>query len=115
MFKHLRLKNLTLVTALVLMSLLSSLTSTDASSAEMTFQLAKGLNGISVPFVNSGISDAEGLCQNIQNCESVLYWDAVTQKFVTHTSGSADSDFPVVTKKFISRASLWYTRRHERN
>ena len=58
-----------------------------------TFNLLPGLNGISLPFEGTGISDAEGLCQSIPYCESVSYWDAPTQKFVTHKKGSVENSF----------------------
>jgi PKD repeat protein len=67
----------------------------DAFSAEMTFNLPPGLNGISLPFEGTGITDAEELCQSISYCESVSYWDAQTQKFVIHKSASSENNFSV--------------------
>ncbi len=65
----------------------------NAFTADMTFNLVQGLNGISLPFENTGITDAEGLCLSIPFCESVSYWDAQTQKFVTHKKGSTENNF----------------------
>ncbi|MBI4684009.1 MAG: PKD domain-containing protein [Nitrospirae bacterium] len=59
----------------------------------MTFNLLKGVNGISLPFANTGISDAEGLCRSIPYCESVAYWDVQGQAFVTHNINSAENNF----------------------
>jgi PKD repeat protein/flagellar hook assembly protein FlgD len=67
----------------------------DTLAAEMTFNLVEGFNGISLPFGNSGITNAEKLCQSIPYCESVSYWDAPTQKFVTYLKGSSENNFPV--------------------
>ncbi len=74
--------------------LLSSIKS--AFAAEMTFNLLQGLNGISLPFENTGITDAEQLCQSISNCDSVSYWDASTQKFISYKSGAIENNFPVI-------------------
>ena len=68
----------------------------NAIAADMTFQLAQGLNGISLPFENTGITDAAQLCEAIPYCESTSYWDAPTQKFATHVKGSSENNFPLV-------------------
>jgi PKD repeat protein len=68
----------------------------NAIAADMTFQLAQGLNGISLPFENTGITDAAQLCEAISYCESTSYWDASTQKFATHVKGSSENNFPLV-------------------
>jgi PKD repeat protein len=62
---------------------------------EITFNLVHGLNGISLPFENTGIQDAEGLCQSISNCVSVSNWDAQAQSFVTHNLGSTQNNFSI--------------------
>lgn len=64
-----------------------------ASADEMTFDLVQGFNGISIPFENTGLTDAEQLCQSIPNCDSVSYWDAKTQSFITHALGSPENNF----------------------
>jgi len=44
---------------------------------------------------NSGITDAEGLVNNIPNASEVAYWDANTQSYVAHSKGSGLFNFPV--------------------
>jgi len=69
------------------------LTQTNCLSADLTFDLVHGLNGISLPFENAGINNAEQLCQSVPYCESVSYWNAPTQKFITHKKGAAENNF----------------------
>src|SRR4030042_3103432 len=68
----------------------------NALAEEITFNLIQGLNGISLPYENTGINDAEGLCHSIPYCESVSHWDAQTQSFVTHDIGSTEDNFPLI-------------------
>ncbi len=67
----------------------------NAFAADMTFNLVQGLNGISLPFENTGITNAEELCKSIPSCEAVSYWDALTQGFITHQRNSAENNFSV--------------------
>src|SRR4030042_5433681 len=69
----------------------------NALAEEITFNLIQGLNGISLSFENTGINDAEGLCQSIPYCESVSYWDARTQSFVIHKKGTTENKFSLIT------------------
>ena len=66
-----------------------------ALAADKTFNLLKGLNGISVPFDGTGISNAEQLCQAISKCVSVATWDASAQQFVKHELGAYANNFSV--------------------
>jgi len=93
MFEHsaLRIKRAGVV--IVLFSFFLFLAQTHAYSAEMTFDLIQGFNGISLPFENTGITNAEELCQSIPYCDDVSYWDVATQKFVTHEKGKSENNF----------------------
>jgi len=53
--------------------------------------LASGYNLISVPFVGTGIADAESLAQAIQNCTAVWKWDAATQNWIGHPLGGPNN------------------------
>lgn len=64
-----------------------------ALAADKTFNLLQGLNGISVPFEGTGITNAEQLCQAVSKCVSVSYWDSATQGFVKHDKGSSADNF----------------------
>jgi RHS repeat-associated protein len=83
-----------------------------AFSEDMTFNLLNGLNGISLPFENSGINNAEELCQSITDCESVSFWDTTTQSFVIHTKGSLENNFSLIPGHpyFVSvtQSGSWY-------
>ncbi|MFH1148758.1 MAG: PKD domain-containing protein [Pseudomonadota bacterium] len=61
-----------------------------------TFQLRQGLNGISLPFDNTGLTNAEELCQAVPNCAAAYYWDARAQKFVEHQRNSSENIFTLV-------------------
>jgi len=89
--KEIRNRDVFIITFLYLFFLFSS----SAFAEDMTFNLLQGFNGISLPFENTGINDAERLCQSIPYCESVSYWDAQTQSFVNHDTGSIENNFPL--------------------
>lgn len=65
MFKLMALKGKKVGIILLFLSLLLFLMQNHALAEEMTFNLVRGLNGISPPFENTGITSAEGLCQSI--------------------------------------------------
>lgn len=93
MFKHIiKLKGKNIGILFLLLSILF-LMQNNVFAEDMTFNLVEGFNGISLPFENTGINNAEELCQSIPYCESVSYWDAQTQGFVTHEIGSAENNF----------------------
>jgi len=82
------------VAGVLLFSMVLLLTMADSSVAvEKTFHLVHGFNGVSIPFEGSGFTNAGELCQAIPSCESVSYWDAQTQGFVTHKLGSVENNF----------------------
>ncbi|MCP4109700.1 MAG: hypothetical protein GY749_29975 [Desulfobacteraceae bacterium] len=62
----------------------------------LTFELKKGVNGISVPYEDSGLTDAEKLANSIPNCNLVKYWDVSQQKYVEHLKGSSANNFNVI-------------------
>jgi len=66
-----------------------------ALAQSMTFDLVKGINGISLPFEGTGINTAEDLANSIPNCDMVYYWDTENQKFVGHAKGSSENNFNV--------------------
>ena len=66
-----------------------------ALAQSMTFDLVKGINGISLPFEGTGINTAEDLANSIPNCDMVYYWDTENQKFVAHAKGSSENNFNV--------------------
>ena len=92
MFERMTLRCINLVIIFIFISLFL-LIQNHAFADDMTFDLVEGLNGISLPFEETGITDAEELCQSISYCESVSYWDAQTQSFVTHEIGSSENNF----------------------
>ncbi len=66
-----------------------------AFAGSFTFELKAGLNGISVPFTDTGITTAEKLVNAISGCNTAGYWDASQQRFVEHQKGSAANNFTV--------------------
>jgi len=92
MFKPRALKNLIISFVFLAILLFSQ---NHALAQSMTFDLVKGINGISLPFEGTGINTAEDLANSIPNCDMVYYWDAENQKFVAHAKGSSENNFNV--------------------
>ncbi len=67
-----------------------------AFADSVTFALKTGVNGISVPYEDSGLTDAEKLANSIPNCNLVKYWDVSQQKYVEHLKGSNANNFNVI-------------------
>jgi len=83
---------------LIILTLLFFITFSKIGYTEsMTFSLKKGLNGISIPYKNTGINNAEELINNIVHCEKVQYWDASKQKYISHEKGSDKNIFFVTS------------------
>lgn len=63
------------------------------TEVSITFELKKGLNGISLAVEDSGLTMAEDLANEIPGCNTVKYWDAGQQKFVSYQEGSTANNF----------------------
>jgi len=63
--------------------------------ATMSDSLLENYNFVSIPFSNTGITDAETLGLTIANCEAVWKWDAVAQSWSGHPLGGPNN-FAVV-------------------
>ncbi|MCP4104074.1 MAG: PKD domain-containing protein [Desulfobacteraceae bacterium] len=84
---------------------------TTAMIQSVSFDLKAGLNGISVPFGNTGITTAEKLADAVSGCDMVKYWDASQQKYVEHNKGSGENNFAVTPGKTyfvrVSEDTTW--------
>jgi len=63
---------------------------------DITFNLKKGLNGVSIPFEDSSIKNAEELMIAIPGCEMVQFWNESEQKFIKYEkNGTEKNNFSV--------------------
>ncbi|MBN2414639.1 T9SS type A sorting domain-containing protein [bacterium] len=68
---------------------------------EFTYSLSyqsgtTNIHFITLPFSKHALTKASQLLADIPNCESVSYWNAVTQNYVQHIPGFAFTDFTLV-------------------
>lgn len=68
----------------------------EASATSTTiFDLKAGLNGISIPYIDTGLDDAHRLSLSIPGCDRVKIWDAENQHFVEYQKGAAINNFSI--------------------
>jgi len=65
-------------------------------STGKTFDLAVGLNAISLPFEGTGYTTAEELGRAITGCTTVARWDAASQSYQSHDVGSGGDGFDLI-------------------
>ena len=59
--------------------------------ASVSLSLTADYSLISLPFEETGITDAEELAQSISNCTAVWKWDAVAQAWLGHPKGGGNN------------------------
>lgn len=67
-----------------------------SSAGNFNFELKAGLNGISIPFEDTGITTADELLKAVPGCDLVKYWDAAQQKYIEYYKDGTGDNFKII-------------------